>query len=110
MYKRQSQFNALVEEGYNHIPLFREVVVDTDTPLALYLKLANTPFTYFLESVQGGEKCGRYSFIGLAAETIIKVNEYEIFVEKNGYLQEKFDVQDPLAWIEDFRSSLKFLS
>ena len=69
-----SKFNAFVEEGYNHIPLSREVVVDTDTPLALYLKLANTPFTYFLESVQGGEKWGRYSFIGLAAETIIKVN------------------------------------
>ena len=102
-----SQFNALVEEGYNHIPLSREVVVDTDTPLALYLKLANTPFTYFLESVQGGEKWGRYSFIGLAAETIIKVNEYEIFVEKNGYLQEKFDVQDPLAWIESFQEQFK---
>ena len=102
-----SQFNALVEEGYNHIPLSREVVVDTDTPLALYLKLANTPFTYFLESVQGGEKWGRYSFIGLAAETIIKVNEYEIFVEKNGYLQDKFDVQDPLAWIEDFQEQFK---
>ena len=102
-----SQFNALVKEGYNHIPLSREVVVDTDTPLALYLKLANTPFTYFLESVQGGEKWGRYSFIGLAAETIIKVNEYEIFVEKNGYLQEKFVVQDPLAWIEDFQEQFK---
>ena len=104
---RFSQFNDLVEEGYNHIPLSREVVVDTDTPLALYLKLANTPFTYFLESVQGGEKWGRYSFIGLAAETIIKVNEYEIFVEKNGYLQEKFVVQDPLAWIEDFQEQFK---
>ena len=102
-----SQFNALVEEGYNHIPLSREVVVDTDTPLALYLKLANTPFTYFLESVQGGEKWGRYSFIGLAAETIIKVNDYEIFVEKNGYLQEKFVVQDPLAWIDDFQEQFK---
>ena len=102
-----SQFNTLVEEGYNHIPLSREVVVDTDTPLALYLKLANTPFTYFLESVQGGEKWGRYSFIGLAAETIIKVNEYEIFVEKNGHLQEKFVVQDPLAWIEDFQEQFK---
>ena len=102
-----SQFNALVEEGYNHIPLSREVVVDTDTPLALYLKLANTPFTYFLESVQGGEKWGRYSFIGLAAETIIKVNEYEVLVEKNGHLQEKFEVQDPLAWIEDFQEQFK---
>ena len=57
--------------------------------------------------MQGGEKWGRYSFIGLAAETIIKVNEYEIFVEKNGYLQEKFVVQDPLAWIEDFQEQFK---
>ena len=62
-----SQFNALLEEGYNHIPLSREIVVDTDTALALYLKLANTPFTYFLESVQGGEKWGRYSFISAAS-------------------------------------------
>ena len=81
---QQSQFNNLVNQGFNHIPLSREVVVDTDTPLALYLKLANTPFTYFLESVQGGEKWGRYSFIGLSAETIIKVKEYEVLVEKNG--------------------------
>ncbi len=102
-----SQFNSLQEEGYNHIPLSREVVVDTDTPLALYLKLANTPFTYFLESVQGGEKWGRYSFIGLGAETIIKVNEYEVLVEKNGHLQEKFEVQDPLAWIQDYQEQFK---
>ena len=71
---KQSQFSKLADEGFNHIPLSREVVVDTDTPLALYLKLANTPFSYFLESVQGGEKWGRYSFIGLSAETVIKVN------------------------------------
>jgi len=102
-----SQFNSLKDEGFNHIPLSREVVVDTDTPLALYLKLANTPFTYFLESVQGGEKWGRYSFIGLGAETIIKVNGYEVSIEKNGHLDEKFKVEDPLAWIQTYQEQFK---
>ena len=102
-----SQFNSLKEEGFNHIPLSREVVVDTDTPLALYLKLANSPFTYFLESVQGGEKWGRYSFIGLGAETIIKVNGYEVSIEKNGHLDEQFEVKDPLAWIQTYQEQFK---
>jgi len=104
---QHSQFNKLADEGFNHIPLSREVVVDTDTPLALYLKLANTPFTYFLESVQGGEKWGRYSFIGLRAETIIKVNEYEVLVEKNGQLHQQYKVEDPLAWIQDYQAQFK---
>ncbi len=104
---QQSQFNNLVDQGFNHIPLSREVVVDTDTPLALYLKLANTPFTYFLESVQGGEKWGRYSFIGLSAETIIKVKEYEVLVEKNGHLHQQYQVDDPLAWIQNYQEQFK---
>ena len=102
-----SQFNSLKEEGFNHIPVSREVVVDTDTPLALYLKLANTPFTYFLESVQGGEKWGRYSFIGLGAETIIKVHGYEVSIEKNVHLDEQFEVEDPLAWIQTYQEQFK---
>ena len=102
-----SQFNSLKEEGFNHIPLSQEVVVDTDTPLALYLKLANTPFTYFLESVQGGEKWGRYSFIGLGAETIIKVHGYEVSIEKNGHLDEQFEVEDPLSWIQTYQEQFK---
>ena len=104
---QKSQFNNLVKNGFNHIPFSKEVVVDTDTPLALYLKLANKPFTYFLESVQGGEKWGRYSFIGLAAETVIKVYNYEVRVEKNGKIIEKNDVDDPLAWIEDYQNTFK---
>ena len=104
---QKSQFNNLVKNGFNHIPFSKEVVVDTDTPLALYLKLANKPFTYFLESVQGGEKWGRYSFIGLAAETVIKVYNYEVRIEKNGQIIEKNDVDDPLAWIEDYQNTFK---
>ena len=103
----KSQFNSLIEKGFNHIPLSREVVVDTDTPLALYLKLANNPYSYFLESVQGGEKWGRYSFVGLAAETVIKVNDYDVSIEKNGKLHKQYKVADPLAWIEDYQSKFK---
>ena len=103
----KSQFNSLIEKGFNHIPLSREVVVDTDTPLALYLKLANNPYSYFLESVQGGEKWGRYSFVGLAAETVIKVNDYDVSIEKNGKLHKQYKVEDPLAWIDDYQSKFK---
>jgi len=104
---KNSQFTNFIEQGYNHIPFSREVVVDTDTALALYLKLANNPYSYFLESVQGGEKWGRYSFIGLSAETVIKVYDYQIFIEKNGELLEQYDVEDPLAWIEDYQKKFK---
>jgi len=103
----KKQFNHLVKEGFNHIPLSKEVVVDTDTALALYLKLGNNPYSYFLESVQGGEKWGRYSFIGLAAETIIKVNGYEVRIEKNGKLIEQCESEDPLSWIEEFQNKFK---
>ena len=103
----KSQFNSLIEKGFNHIPLSREVLVDTDTPLALYLKLANNPYSYFLESVQGGEKWGRYSFVGLAAETVIKVNDYDVSIEKKGKLHKQYKVEDPLTWIEDYQSKFK---
>ncbi len=100
----KSEFIDLIKQGFNHIPFSREIVVDTDTALALYLKLANSPYSYFLESVQGGEKWGRYSFIGLAAETVIKVYDYEVRVEKNGVLVDQHEVEDPLAWIENYKN------
>ena len=101
---KKSHFTDLIKQGFNHIPLSREIIVDTDTALALYLKLANCPYSYLLESVQGGEKWGRYSFIGLAAETIIKVYDYEVRVEKNGVLVDQHEVEDPLAWIENYQN------
>ena len=100
----KSQFANLVKQGFNHIPIFREIVVDTDTALALYLKLGNNSYSYFLESVQGGEKWGRYSFIGLAAETVIKVYNYRVIIEKNGTLIEQYEVSDPLEWIGQYQN------
>ena len=69
----EAEFNRLAAAGYNRIPLVLETFADLDTPLSIYLKLANQPYSYLLESVVGGERFGRYSFIGLAATTRIEV-------------------------------------
>ena len=71
----REEFIALGKQGFNRIPLVKEVLADLETPLSLYVKLTqafgNTN-TYLLESVLGGERFGRFSFIGLPAKTIIK--------------------------------------
>ena len=54
----QSEFNQFAQQGYNRIPVVHEVLADLDTPVSIYLKLANQPYSYLLESVQGGEKWG----------------------------------------------------
>ena len=69
------EFAALAQRGFNRIPLVLETFADLDTPLSIYLKLANRPYTYLLESVQGGERFGRYSFIGLPCQTRIVVRD-----------------------------------
>ncbi len=63
----KADFKALASQGFNRIPLVRVLQADLDTPLSLYLKLANKPNSFLLESVVGGERFGRYSFIGLPA-------------------------------------------
>jgi anthranilate synthase component 1 len=68
------QFEIYAQQGYNRIPVARQVLADLDTPLSAYLKLADAPYTYLFESVQGGEKWGRYSIIGLPCRTVVKVN------------------------------------
>jgi anthranilate synthase component 1 len=100
-------FNKYVDQGYNHIPVFREVVLDTDTALGLYLKLANNSYSYLFESVQGGEKWGRYSMIGLHAQSVIKVFDYEVQIEQEGVVVERIKTKDPLKWIEDYQQQFK---
>ncbi len=95
-------FNELARNGYNRIPVIKEVLADLDTPVSTYLKLAEGPYSYLLESVQGGEKWGRYSIIGLPAKQVIKVFEHHVVVEEHGHSVEEVDVEDPLAWIEQF--------
>lgn len=97
------QFQTLVEQGYNRIPVARQVLADLDTPLTTFLKLAAQPYTYLLESVQGGEKWGRYSIIGLPCREILKVYGQQIQIEKDGDIVEQFDVEDPLEYISEFQ-------
>ena len=60
----QAEYDRLARQGYNRIPLQTEVLADLETPVSAYLKMAQGPYSYLLESVQGGEKWGRYSIIG----------------------------------------------
>ncbi len=96
------QFEALAAQGHNRIPVMREVLADLDTPLSIYLKLADGPYSYLFESVQGGEKWGRYSIIGLPCRTLLKVHGHRITVETDGQTVEELETEDPLAFIEAF--------
>ena len=72
---QREEFNALASQGFNRIPIVKEVLSDLETPLSLYVKLSQTfgnKNTYLLESVLGGERFGRFSFIGLPAKTIVR--------------------------------------
>ncbi|MFN2309293.1 MAG: anthranilate synthase component I [Gammaproteobacteria bacterium] len=102
-----ARFHDLARQGFNRIPVAREVLADLDTPLSAYLKLADGPYSYLFESVQGGEKWGRYSIIGLPCRSVLRVSGRRIDVLRDGALVESLDVADPLAWIETFQARFK---
>ncbi|MCB1787630.1 MAG: anthranilate synthase component I [Gammaproteobacteria bacterium] len=97
------QFAALVDQGYNRIPVVCEVLADLDTPLSVYLKLVDGPYGFLFESVQGGEKWGRYSIIGLPCRTILRVVGNQVTVHDAGNEVERATVDDPLQFVESFR-------
>ena len=105
----EQEFNQLAEQGYNRIPLVVETFADLDTPLSLYLKLANKPYSYLLESVQGGERFGRYSFIGLPAETRITVRGRRITLTRPTG-ETTHDAENPLDFIKEYQSRFKVAS
>jgi anthranilate synthase component I len=103
----QTEFNALAAQGYNRIPLVLETFADLDTPLSLYLKLANAPFSYLLESVQGGERFGRYSIIGLPAKTCIVANGFKVEVVQDGKVLEMHENTNALDFVKQFQARFK---
>jgi anthranilate synthase component 1 len=102
----ETEFNRLAAQGYNRIPVVLETFADLDTPLSVYLKLANRPYSYLLESVQGGERFGRYSFIGLPATTRIEACGNHLRVINAAGSQES-EVDDPLAFVESYLAHFK---
>jgi len=102
----ENEFNSLAKQGYNRIPVILETFSDLDTPLSTYLKLANQPYSYLLESVKGGERFGRYSFIGLPATTRIEARGNQIKIISPQETQ-VIDAKDTLAYVESYLSQFK---
>ncbi|MDB5755396.1 MAG: anthranilate synthase component [Massilia sp.] len=104
------EFKSLANEGYNRIPLISEAFADLETPLTLYLKLAQTQNagknTFLLESVVGGERFGRYSFIGLPATTLLRTFGRRTEIVRNGSVVESHE-GNPLDFIEAFQARFK---
>ncbi|MCP5326922.1 MAG: anthranilate synthase component I [Oceanospirillaceae bacterium] len=97
-------FNSLAQQGFNRIPVFQEVLADLDTPLSTYLKLAQGPYSYLLESMQGGEKWGRYSMIGLPAKRVLRVTRHTVSIEDNGQVAATEQSNDPLEYIARYQA------
>jgi len=101
------QFSGLAQAGFNRIPVYREVLADLDTPLSTYLKLARGPYSYLFESIQGGEKWGRYSIIGLPCKEVLKVFDHRVEIRRDGELLQEAEVDDPLDFLEGYLDSFR---
>ena len=104
------EFKALANQGYNRIPLIVEAIADLDTPLSLYLKLTRNNHdgknSFLLESVVGGERFGRYSFIGLPASTVLRVHGMTTEIVRDGQIIETND-SNPLDFIAAYLARFK---
>ncbi len=103
----ESEFNRLAAAGYNRIPVTLDTFADFDTPLSIYLKLAGGPYSYLLESVQGGERFGRYSFIGIGSTTRISVTGSTILLLSGNRVAERREHTNPMSFISEFMARFK---
>ncbi len=103
----QAEFDTLAAQGHTRIPVVREVFSDLDTPLSVYLKLADGPHTFLFESVEGGEAWGRYSIIGLPARRVYTLRAGVLETSDLGEVIARATPADPLAAIEQLRASFK---
>jgi anthranilate synthase component 1 len=103
----EQEFDALAAAGHNRIPLVAQALADLDTPLSLYLKLTKgQPLSFLLESVVGGERFGRYSFVGLPARTLVRATGQQIEVVTDGKVVETFS-GNPLDFIAQYQQRFK---
>ncbi len=103
----QQQFQSLRNKRFKRTPVMREILADLETPLSVYLKLAHGPYSYLFESVQGGEKWGRYSMIGLPSRTAFRIHGHQISMVEDQRVVETITVEDPLTWIETLQASFE---
>ena len=103
----RQQFQTYAAEGYNRIPVTRTVLADTETPVSTYNKLARGPRSFLLESVQGGERWGRYSIVGLSARYWLSVFGHSVCVYDGERRTEESQWDDPLEFVEQFAARFK---
>lgn len=103
------EFAQLGHEGYNHVPVVRQLFADLDTPLSCYVKVARGTYSYLLESAaQGGEKWARYSVVGLPSAYVVKVYGYQVIIEESGAETRRFTCEDPLSFVEGLRGRFNY--
>lgn len=102
-----SELSNYAEQGYNRVAVTRRVLADLDTPLSAYLKLADQPYSYLLESVEGGEKWGRYSIIGLPARVVLSAAGNEISIARDGEVIERAETLDPYLFVREYLARFK---
>ena len=105
----KEQFEKYKKQGFNRIPLVLESFADLDTPLSVYAKLANKPYSYLLESVEGGDKFGRYSIIGLPSKLRIQINDNKILVLEDEKVIKEINNENPLDFIDNSSPILRYL-
>lgn len=96
-------FNHLAKQSFTHIPVAKQMLADLETPLSVYLKLAQGNYSYLFESFQGGEQWGRFSIIGLPSKKVIHIYNHTIKIIENDHVTSTFDCQDPLQWIKELQ-------
>lgn len=102
-------FANFAAQGYNHIPVTREVLADLDTPLSTYIKVARGHYSYLLESAaQGAEKWARYSMVGLPCSRVLKVFGHEVVLLEDGLEVQRFECADPLDYVEQFQQQFRY--
>jgi anthranilate synthase component 1 len=100
------QFKRFAGEG-NLIPLYREILADTETPVSALIKLQAKPHLFLLESVEGGEKWGRYTFLGSDPHVIFTVRGEEVLIQEQGEIRSQKHGGDPLALLKDLLYSYR---
>ncbi|MGA8568793.1 MAG: hypothetical protein WB580_13460, partial [Candidatus Binataceae bacterium] len=97
----EREFEALATQGYNVIPVWREIAADLETPVSAFLKVARGEYAFLLESVQGGEKWGRYTFLGSEPAMVLRGRGGRLDLTRPGRSVEVRSVRSPLEGLRD---------
>ena len=99
-YPTFEQFKELAQEG-NLIPIYREILADMETPVSTLMKLRHEPHVFLLESVEGGEKWARYTFLGFDPHVIFRVKGEDVLIQKNGETRSQKHGGDPMGFLRE---------